>query len=242
MWSPLDLLTRYVKSGTAGDRDGVFFISFAFALAQVGTNISANSLSAGTYGAALLPRFVNIRRGGFICAAIVFAICSWNFFKNSNKFTTYSVFTSSIAGVVIADYTVIIRGYINIYHLYSNKEEMNYTYNKLGVNWRAFVAHICGILPNFIGFIGACGVSVPIGATYVYNLSYFTGFLSAFIIYISLAWHSPVKGMPCKIGENGWYEKFAEEQEDNDLSFTELATGKFHPREYIISERGFFYK
>lgn len=86
---PLDLLDRYVNAGTSGDRAGVFFIAAAFALAQVGTNISANSISAGTDGSALLPRFVNIRRGGFICAAIAFCVCPWNFFTSSSNFTTY---------------------------------------------------------------------------------------------------------------------------------------------------------
>ncbi|CCH46198.1 Allantoin permease [Wickerhamomyces ciferrii] len=213
LWSPLDLLDRYVKAGTSGDRAGVFFIGAAFALAQVGTNISANSISAGTDGSALLPKFVNIRRGGFICATIAFTLCPWNFFTSSANFTTYlsayAVFLSSIAGVIAADYCVVRRGYINVFHLYSNGPKYNYSYNKLGINWRGYAAYICGILPNVVGFAGAVGNKVPKGATYVYNLSFFTGYISAFVVYCILCYFFPIDGIPVKkfLTEKGWYEE-----------------------------------
>lgn len=47
IWSPLDLLSRFLDEGGHGTRAGVFFIAFAFSLAQLGTNIAANSVSAG---------------------------------------------------------------------------------------------------------------------------------------------------------------------------------------------------
>jgi nucleobase:cation symporter-1, NCS1 family len=57
---------------------------------------------------ALLPRYINIRRGGYICAGLGMAICPWNLLSSSNNFTTYlsaySVFLSSVAGVIISDY------------------------------------------------------------------------------------------------------------------------------------------
>ncbi|CCH46196.1 Allantoin permease [Wickerhamomyces ciferrii] len=212
-WSPLDLLNRYVESGTAGDRAGVFFIAGSFVLAQIGTNISANSISVGTDGSALLPRFINIRRGGFICATIAFCLCPWNFFTSAANFTTYlsayAVFLSSVAGVVAADYLVVRRGYINVFHLYSNKREYHYSYNKFGINWRGYAAYICGILPNVVGFAGAVGTKVPIGATYIYNVSFFSGYITAFAVYCFLCWLSPVPGIPLKnfITEKGWYEQ-----------------------------------
>ncbi|CAM9021297.1 unnamed protein product [Wickerhamomyces anomalus] len=236
LWSPLDLLDRYVNAGTSGDRAGVFFIAAAFALAQVGTNISANSISAGTDGSALLPRFVNIRRGGFICAAIAFCVCPWNFFTSSSNFTTYlsayAVFLSSIAGVVAADYCVVRRGYINVFHLYSNGAKYNYSYNKFGINWRGYAAYICGILPNVVGFAGACGNKVPIGATYVYNLSFFTGYISAFSVYCALVYFFPVKGMPVKkfLSESGWYEENVNYELEQDF-MTEINND--HPNDYI---------
>ena len=46
IWNPLDLLQSFLNEGGSGNRAGVFFIATAFALAQLGTNIAANSVSA----------------------------------------------------------------------------------------------------------------------------------------------------------------------------------------------------
>ena len=83
IWNPLNLLSYFLidpnsgKTANGAARFGVFIISFAFALAQLGTNIAANSVSAGTDMTALLPRYLNIRRGGYICAAVGLAMCPW---------------------------------------------------------------------------------------------------------------------------------------------------------------------
>ena len=77
IWNPLDLLGMFLDGASSGQRFGVFMISSAFALAQLGTNIAANSVSAGTDMTALLPRWLNIRRGSYICAAVGLAMCPW---------------------------------------------------------------------------------------------------------------------------------------------------------------------
>ena len=77
VWNPLDLLSRFLDRANGATRFGVFIIASAFALAQLGTNIAANSVSAGTDLTALLPRYLNIRRGGYICAAVGLAMCPW---------------------------------------------------------------------------------------------------------------------------------------------------------------------
>ncbi|CCH46197.1 Uracil permease [Wickerhamomyces ciferrii] len=233
-WSPVDLMNRYVEEGTPGNRAGVFFIAASFALAQVGTNIASNTISAGCDMAALLPQYINIRRGAFLCVMIVLCICPWNFFTSSSNFTTYlsayAVFLSSIAGVVSADYTIVRRGYLNVFHLYTNGGSYNYSYNKLGINWRAFAAYICGILPNVVGFAGAVGNDVPKGATYIYNVSYFAGYIVAYVSYCVLVYISPVEGMPVKnfLTEGGWYEDYLDIEVD-DFS---KAINEPHPNEY----------
>ena len=40
-----------------------------FIYVQLMLNVAANSISAGCDLTALFPRFINIRRGGFICGA-----------------------------------------------------------------------------------------------------------------------------------------------------------------------------
>lgn len=195
IWDPLELLERFIEDGGSAQRFGVFVIALAFALAQLGTNIAANSVSAGTDLTALLPRFINIRRGGYICAAVGLAMCPYTLLTSSNQFTTYlssySVFLSSIAGVMCCDYYVVRRGYLQVKDLYNARPSGPY-YFTFGVHWRAYVAYIAGILINVVGFAGAIGRQVPIGATYIYNLNFFCGFIVAAATYWALCKVSPI--------------------------------------------------
>jgi NCS1 family nucleobase:cation symporter-1 len=184
IWSPLDLMSNFLteQDVSGATRFGVFVLAAAFTLAQLGTNIAANSVSAGTDMTALLPRWLNIRRGSYICALLGLIMCPWNFFASTNNFTTYlsaySVFLSSIAGVMICDYYVVRKGYLQTRDLYSALKSGPYYYT-VGINWRAYAAYIAGILINVVGFAGAIGVEVPVGATYIYNVNFFSGFIVA---------------------------------------------------------------
>ncbi|EEA25686.1 uracil permease [Talaromyces marneffei ATCC 18224] len=195
IWSPLDLLSEFLNGASSGERFGIFVIALGFALAQLGTNIAANSVSAGTDMTALLPRFLNIRRGGYICAAVGLVMCPWKLTSSSNNFTTYlsayTVFLSSIAAVIITDYYFVRKGYLELRELYSARKHSPY-YFTFGFSWRAFTAYISGILINIVGFAGAVGAKVPIGAQYIYNVNYFAGFIVSGIIYYLLCWAFPI--------------------------------------------------
>ncbi|GAB7348656.1 hypothetical protein MBLNU459_g7023t1 [Dothideomycetes sp. NU459] len=222
-WNPLELLKDFITDGgngvgSHGDRAGTFFIAASFTLAQLGTNIAANSISAGTDLTALLPRYINIRRGGYVCAVIGICICPWQFLTSSSNFTTYlsaySVFLSSIAGPMIADYYLVRKGYLQVHDLYSADPQGPY-YGHYGLQWRGWVAYICGILINVVGFAGAVGTPVPIGATYIYRLNFFTGFIVSAGIYWLLATLFPVKALN-PIGS--WFEVHdVEERDDSSI-------------------------
>ncbi|KAH4064026.1 hypothetical protein HBI52_037390 [Parastagonospora nodorum] len=196
IWNPLDLLESFLKEDAGhAQRFGVFVIASAFTLAQLGTNIAANSISAGTDMTALLPRWISIRRGGYICALIGLVMCPWQLLKDTNSFTTYlsaySVFLSSIAGVMICDYYWVRKGYLQIKDLYSGKKTGPY-YFTLGFNWRGYAAYIAGVLVNIVGFVGAIGKEVPLGAKRIYDLNFFAGFLVSSLSYWALCRISPV--------------------------------------------------
>lgn len=195
IWDPLMLLERFIQDGGPGQRFGVFVIALAFALAQLGVNIAANSISAGTDMTALLPRFINIRRGSFICAAVGLAMCPYQLLTDSNQFTlylsSYSVFLSSIAGVIISDYYFVRKGYLEIKELYDARKTGPY-YFSFGIHWRAYAAYIAGILINVVGFAGAIGTPVPEGAMYIYNLNFFCGFIVSSGVYWGLCRFFPV--------------------------------------------------
>ncbi|KAH8828996.1 permease for cytosine/purines, uracil, thiamine, allantoin-domain-containing protein [Flagelloscypha sp. PMI_526] len=193
IWSPIDLLNKFLDdSPSHATRFGLR------------TNISANSISAGCDLTALFPRFINIRRGGYVAAIVGICMLPWNLLKDSNSFTSYlsaySVFLSSIAGVMITEYYVIRRGHYRVADLYSTSREGWYWYT-YGINFRAYAAYIAGILINVVGFAGATGRTVPIEATRIYSMSFFTGFGTSSLVYYALNRAFPVPGFTTKFEE-----------------------------------------
>jgi NCS1 family nucleobase:cation symporter-1 len=123
-------------------------------------------------------------------------MCPYNLLTDSNQFTTYlsaySVFLSSIAGVMVSDYYFVRRGYLEIKELYDARKEGPYFFT-WGINWRAYAAYIGGIMINVVGFAGAVGAkNVPKGATYLYNLNFFCGFIVSSGLYWGLTKLFPV--------------------------------------------------
>ncbi|KAJ7269879.1 permease for cytosine/purines, uracil, thiamine, allantoin-domain-containing protein [Mycena rebaudengoi] len=198
VWSPIDLLGRFLDdSPSSATRFGVWFISASFIIAQLGTNISANSVSAGCDLTALFPRFINIRRGGYIAAIVGLCMLPWKLLESSNSFTSYlsaySVFLSSIAGVMITEYYIIRKGHYRVEDLYHTRRDGWYWYT-YGINFRAYAAYIAGILINVVGFAGATGRIVPAAATHIYEMSFFTGFGVSSLTYWLLNLAFPVVG------------------------------------------------
>lgn len=216
IWNPLDLLGKFLDGASKGERFGVFIISSAFALAQLGTNIAANSISAGTDMTALFPWFLSIRRGGYICATVGFAMCpvissltiqfplyitvapltnnyayvtKWHLLSSSNSFTTYlSAYSVFLSSIA----GPMICDYYLVRKGYIEVKELysarKYSpyYYTFGFSWHAYASYFSGILINIIGFIGAVGIKVPIVATYLYNLNFFCGFIVSFVMYYIL--------------------------------------------------------
>jgi NCS1 family nucleobase:cation symporter-1 len=234
IWNPLDLLNSFLGEGGAGNRAGVFLIAAAFVLAQLGTNIAANSVSAGTDMTALMPKYINIRRGGYICAAVGLAMCPWNLLSSSNNFTTYlsaySVFLSSIAGVMISDYYLVRKGYLQIKDLYSAKRTGPYYYT-YGLHWRGYFAYLAGIAINIVGFVGAVreptgGPPAPIGAQYLYNLNFFCGFIVSSGVYYLCCRFSPIPATSdewMEIGDQIVDPRLGDEASDSDETFEEVS-------------------
>jgi len=217
IWSPIDLLGKFLDDEPSGaTRFGVWFISASFIIAQLGTNISANSVSAGCDLTSLVPRFINIRRGGYVAAIVGLCMLPWNLLKSSNSFTSYlsaySVFLSSIAGVMITEYYIIRRGHYRLADLYHTRRDGWYWYT-YGINFRAYAAYIAGILINVVGFAGATGRTVPIAATHIYEMSFFTGFGVSGLIYWLLNRVFPVPGVSASFEEIDVSEESAEDRD-----------------------------
>lgn len=91
-----------------------------------------------------------------------------------------------------------------------------------GVSWRAYTAYIAGILINVVGFAGAVGATVPIGATYVYNVNFFGGFIVASGTYYLICRFFP----PPEV-RSTWSEPSVEEM-DEILGFDSTGSTTYH--------------
>jgi NCS1 family nucleobase:cation symporter-1 len=82
-WDPMALIANWES------RAARFFAAFSFALAALGVNISANSLSAANDLTALFPRYVNIRRGQLLCAILCWALVPWKILASAGNFLNF---------------------------------------------------------------------------------------------------------------------------------------------------------
>ncbi|KAI1797159.1 NCS1 nucleoside transporter family [Ganoderma leucocontextum] len=189
-WDPLRLIDRW------DNRAAAFFASFSFVLATLGTNISANSLSAANDMTVLFPRYINIRRGQVICAVLGgWALCPWEILASAEGFLSfmngYTVFLGPIAGIMVADYWIVHKGKIDVPSMYRPHGRYRYTY---GFNWRAVVAILLSVPPNLPGLIASINPKIDVGGTTkIFDFAWLFGFFVASVVYSTLSLGFPAK-------------------------------------------------
>lgn len=139
-------------------------------------------------------------------AALTYAICPWYLLATASVFITflssYQIFLSAIAGILICDYYLLRRGYLQIPALYSSSKDNPYRFLR-GWNLRAFAAYLIAVAPNFYGFLNQIGVKAPMSIQKFYYVAYPTGLLIAFGCYYFFNLFFQPSGMD-KTG--GWKE------------------------------------
>ncbi|KAK6212464.1 hypothetical protein LQW54_005238 [Pestalotiopsis sp. IQ-011] len=186
VWNPVTTLDMLMEGDryTPGNRAACAFISLAFVYSAVFSAIFENSIPAGNDIASLLPKYITIKRGFFICAVLSYAICPWYLLSSAavfiNFLSSYQIFLSAIAGILICDYYVLRRGFLDIPALYSREKGSTYAYWH-GWNFRAFAVYLIAIAPNFYGFLNQMGVEAPVGVQRFYYVAYPTGLILALL-------------------------------------------------------------
>lgn len=173
-----------------------FFAAFSFALAALGVNISANSLSAANDLMALFPQYINIRRGQLICAVVAWALVPWKILKSAGNFlnfmAAYAVFLGPIAAIMVWDFWFVKGRKYDTLALYQPHGIYRYTG---GVNWRAIVAFVVGVVPNMPGFIQSINPKIDVGVgARPYTFGWLLGFVATSLVYVVLSmWIAPAK-------------------------------------------------
>jgi NCS1 family nucleobase:cation symporter-1 len=182
-WDPIALISHW------DSRACRFFGAFSFALAALGVNISANSLSAANDLTALFPQFVNIRRGQLICAVLSWALVPWKILASAGSFlnfmVAYAVFLGPIAAIMVFDYWLVHKRKYDTLALYQPHGIYRYSY---GCNWRAIVAFLVGVVPNLPGLINSINPSIEVGdGASPYHFGWHLGFVATSIVYVVLS-------------------------------------------------------
>ncbi|KAF7320233.1 NCS1 nucleoside transporter family [Mycena kentingensis (nom. inval.)] len=209
-WNPLQVCQLW------NNRAAAFFAAFCWGLAVIATNISANSTAVGNDLTIVFPKYVNIRRGQYICAILGLATCPWIIQNSAASFTSflyasglflsvsyaassggYSIFLGPICGIILSDYFIYRRKHIDVASLFQRQtSEYWYTY---GVNPRAVAAFFFALIPTLPGFVAKVNnkVKVPLGATYLFSIVWPIGLLVGSLCYLllSFAWPPPAKNV-----------------------------------------------
>jgi NCS1 family nucleobase:cation symporter-1 len=107
----------------------------------------------------------------------------------------YSSLMGAIGGILIADYWVLRRCQLAPIDLF--KLEGRYTYTN-GINWRAMIALVLGILPVAPGFLRAAStpggqIANPTPLDVLYTYAWFVTFGLSFVLYVALMQRSRLR-------------------------------------------------
>ena len=184
VWDPT------VLAGMIGGGFTVVISLLALAVATLSTNIAANVVSPANALINLAPQRFTFQMGGYLTAALGFAILPWKLIASTNGYiftwlVGYSGLLGPIVGILIADYFVLRRMKLDVDGLFHHKGP--YTYQG-GFNVAALVAFGLAVLPNVPGFLHAAGFvdSVPAVLDTIYTYAWFVGFGLAAAIYLGL--------------------------------------------------------
>ncbi|KAL3493536.1 permease for cytosine/purines, uracil, thiamine, allantoin-domain-containing protein [Aspergillus germanicus] len=184
-WDPIVLISHW------SSRACRFFGAFSFALASLGVNISANSISAANDLMALFPEYVNLRRGQIICGILSWALVPWKILASAGNFlnfmSAYAIFLGPIAAIMLWDFWVIKDRKYDTLALYQPSNR-TYRFNDWLFNWRAIVAFLVGVVPSLPGLINSVNSSIDVGVgLHPYQFGWILGFVGTSIVYVALS-------------------------------------------------------
>jgi cytosine/uracil/thiamine/allantoin permease len=171
-WDPVSLLAKF-------DEPWVVIVAQIFMLiATLSTNIAANVIAPANAFSNLAPKKLSFKAGGTIAGIIGILICPWWLMNEISGFLIMvSAVLGPVLGILLCDYFVIRKKRLQLAELY--KLHGAYSYGGSGVNQAALLSFVVGAMFA----IGGYWIEY---LEHLYSLSWFTGFIIAFVLYFIL--------------------------------------------------------
>lgn len=187
-WDPVNLIANF-------ENPIVVVIAQVFLIiATLSTNIAANVIAPANAFSNIFPKKISFRTGGLITGIIGIIICPWWLLA---EISHYLILVSGLLGPVLAillcDYFLLRKKKLLLDELF--KENGVYAYSKSKINFRAYVALAAGVLTAL------AGKWVP-ELAFLYDMSWFSGFIVSFILYYMLMKNYVKRQLEPTIAEN----------------------------------------
>lgn len=171
-WDPVSLVALFK------DPVVVVFAQLALIIATLSTNIAANVIAPANAIANILPQKLNFRTGGVIAGLVGILTCPWWLMDDIGAILVFvSGLLGPVLGIILCDYYLIRKKNLALHELY--KVDGLYTFGGSGFNKAAMYSLAAGVLIALVGFW------IPT-LSFLYSLSWFTGFGVAFALYYYL--------------------------------------------------------
>ena len=167
-WDPVSLVSKFTSPGV------VIFAQLAMLIATLSTNIAANVIAPANAFSNLFPQKISFRVGGVIAGLIGILICPWWLMDEISGILMFvSGLLGPVLGILLCDYFIIRKTELSVPDLFAVNGRYRFT---SGFNVVAIVALLAGVFTALIGFwVEAVAM--------LYQLSWFTGFVVAFLVY-----------------------------------------------------------
>ena len=175
IWDPVQLLSRFHSPIV------VVISLVAILLATLNVNIGANVVSPANDFSNLWPRKISFKIGGVITCFMGIVMMPWKLMASHKTLifgwlNGYAAVLGPIAGIMICDYFIVRHKRLLVDDLYLRGGEYEYA---AGFNWRAIGALCIGSAVALMGLVIS-------SLRFLYDYSWFVGFVVAFVAYWTL--------------------------------------------------------
>jgi NCS1 family nucleobase:cation symporter-1 len=183
IWDPVELVTKFANPVV------LVIALLCLCIATLATNIAANVVSPANDFAHVWPRRITFRIGGLITGIVGIIMQPWKLLADPSGYiftwlVGYSSLLGAIGGILLIDYFVLRRTQLDLPGLFRRHSQYWYT---AGVNPRAIIALILGIVPCIPGFLTTIGaISAPHFWVALYGYAWFVSLGIAAVVYLLL--------------------------------------------------------